>query len=113
MSIAELVLAREAAVATDLGNGVAVPHARCPRFGAPLVVFGRSEDGVIFSTASPQVVHFVFLLVTPQERPEMQLSLLAKIARLVGDPAVRDRLRRARSPAEVLETLAKPSLRAG
>jgi hypothetical protein len=53
----------------------------------------------------------VFLLVTPAERPEMQLSLLAKVAGLAAVPAVRDRLARAASPAEVLDAVSTaPSL---
>jgi monovalent cation:H+ antiporter-2, CPA2 family len=105
--IAELALAREAVVSTDLGNGVAVPHARCPGLSAPLAAFGRSEEGVIFSSQSPEVVRLVFLLVTPAERPEIQLSLLAKVAASIGPAAVRERLQRAGSPPEVLEILAQ------
>jgi monovalent cation:H+ antiporter-2, CPA2 family len=107
--IAELALARESTLSTDLGIGVAVPHARCPALRAPLIAFGRSREGVLFSAESAEVVRLVFLLVTPAERPDTHLSLLAKVAALVRDAQVRGRLLRASSPPEVLEILAKAS----
>jgi len=105
--IAERALARETEICTDLGHGVAIPHARCPGLQSPLVVFGRSEEGVLFSPTATEVVRLVFLLVTPQERPELQLSLLAQLARAVGYLSARERLVRAASPVEVMEALAR------
>ncbi|MBN9523019.1 cation:proton antiporter, partial [bacterium] len=40
--VAELAIARERELPTNLGLGVAVPHARCPGLREPIVVFGRS-----------------------------------------------------------------------
>jgi monovalent cation:H+ antiporter-2, CPA2 family len=103
--IAELAVARENEVSTDLGVGVAIPHARCPNLAAPLIVFGRSNDGVIFSAHSAELVHFVFLLVTPLEKPDVQLFLLGQLAKIAGDAAARDRLGRASSREAVIEIL--------
>ena len=59
-----------------------IPHARCPGLSAPLVVIGRSKEGVLYSTAESVPVRLFFLLVTPAERPESQLALLRQVARL-------------------------------
>jgi CPA2 family monovalent cation:H+ antiporter-2 len=109
--IAALALARESALSTDLGIGVAVPHARCAGLRVPLIAFGRSREGVLFSLESHEVVRLIFLLVTPEERPDTHLSLLANVASVVRDPHVRDRLLKASSPPEVLEILAQASAR--
>lgn len=109
--IAELALVRESTLSTDLGIGVAVPHARCPALRAPLIAFGRSREGVLFSAESREVVRLVFLLVTPADRPDTHLSLLANVAAVVRDAHVRERLLRANSPPEVLEILTKASAR--
>jgi mannitol/fructose-specific phosphotransferase system IIA component (Ntr-type) len=103
--IVALALKREEELPTDLGNGVAIPHARCPGLAAPLVVFGRSTDGVVFSTASSELVHLVFLLVTPLERPEAQLALLSQLAKIAGTVEGRDALVRASFPGDVADVL--------
>jgi len=103
--IVSLALTREEEVSTDLGNGVAIPHARCPGLSAPLVVFGRSTDGVVFSPTSTELVRLVFLLVTPAEQPEAQLALLAQLAKIAGTDAGRSALLRATFPGDVAAIL--------
>ncbi len=105
-NIAELALAREAEVSTDLGVGVAVPHARCPNLRTPLVVFGRSSEGIMFSPQARELVQLLLLLVTPAEQGDVQLSLLAQVATVAGDASARERLRRASSAPEVIEIIA-------
>jgi mannitol/fructose-specific phosphotransferase system IIA component (Ntr-type)/predicted transcriptional regulator len=104
--VAALAIARERELPTDLGIGVAVPHARCPGLAAPLVVFGRSADGVAFDPHSPEPVRLVFLLVTPADQPHVQVPLLGRVARAAGDADTRRRLLAADSPEDVVETLA-------
>jgi monovalent cation:H+ antiporter-2, CPA2 family len=105
-AIIRLALEREEEISTNLGNGVAIPHARCPGLEAPIVLFGRSVDGLLFSPMGLDPVHIVFLLVTPSERPETQLTLLSQVAALCREPRVREALLRAESDAEVLATVA-------
>lgn len=102
-----LVQAREEEISTDLGNGIAIPHARCPGLDEPMVVIGRSQDGVLYSTADTRLVHLFFLLVTPAEHPETQLSLLRQLARITDTEAARAALIGASSEAELLEIIRK------
>lgn len=103
--IARSTLEREKEVSTDLGNGVAIPHARVSGLQAPIVVFGRSVEGVMFSPASQELVHLVFLLVTPSEQPEAQLALLSQLAAVCQELTAREALTNARSPTDVLAIL--------
>ena len=102
-----LALAREEEISTDLGNGIAIPHARCPGLTAPLVVLGLSSQGIVYSTAETELVRLCFLLITPAERPETQLSLLRQLARLAHTETARSAMMDATSPEEVLEILKK------
>jgi mannitol/fructose-specific phosphotransferase system IIA component (Ntr-type) len=104
-SVAELAIARERELHTDVGLGVAVPHARCAELGGPIVVFGRSSDGIVFDPESSEPVRLVFLLVTPVERPELQVFFLQHVAALVSRAPVRERLLSAASEAEVAAIL--------
>jgi CPA2 family monovalent cation:H+ antiporter-2 len=103
--VTRLALEREEQVSTDLGNGVAIPHARCQGLRAPIVVFGRSDDGIVFSTAAPELVYLVFLLITPAEQPEAQLALLRQLASICREPSARESLRHAESVGDVLSIL--------
>ncbi len=106
VDVLQLALEREQEVSTDLGVGVALPHARCPKLAQPIVVFGRSVEGISFSPQSTEKVRLVFLLVTPVEQPSLQLYLLAQLARVAGDHATRERLLNATTNEEVMTILA-------
>ncbi|MBE7506192.1 MAG: cation:proton antiporter [Planctomycetia bacterium] len=100
--ISRSVLEREKEVSTDLGNGVAIPHARVYGLQSPIVVFGRSPYGVMFSTTSDVLVRLVFLLVTPSEQPEAQLALLSQLATVCREPTNREALNNASSATDIL-----------
>jgi mannitol/fructose-specific phosphotransferase system IIA component (Ntr-type) len=70
----------------------------------PLLIVGRSAEGVAFSPQSAPV-QLLFLLVTPAEQPDDQLSLLAQLARLVGDETAREELLRAASAGQIIDLL--------
>ncbi|QDU22685.1 cation:proton antiporter domain-containing protein [Urbifossiella limnaea] len=106
VSAAELAIERERDLPTNLGLGVAVPHARCPGLRAPVVVFGRSAAGVTFGGAEAAAVHLIFLLVTPAEQPNLQVLLLGSVARVAGDAGSREKLRAAATVADVGDVLA-------
>jgi CBS domain containing-hemolysin-like protein len=104
--IAALAVAREREVPTDLGYGVAVPHARCPTLKSPVLVFGRTAEGVVFNPRSAEPVRLIFLLVTPAEQPNLQVFCLGQLASLAHSESVRERLLRAETPVEVIEIVA-------
>lgn len=101
----ENMLAREAEVSTDLGNGVAIPHARYPELAAPIVVIGQSAEGLIYSPTAPELVRLIFLLIAPSEQPEVHLALLGQIARICSDPAAREKLNQAASTENMMDVL--------
>lgn len=100
---------REAVAPTGIGHGLALPHARLPNLKQPLVVVGLSEAGVDFDAPDGQPAHAVFLLLTPEDDPALQLELSADIARMFRDPRCLERVSRANHYVEflaVLKTLA-------
>jgi CPA2 family monovalent cation:H+ antiporter-2 len=99
--IMHAIRAREIEVSTDLGNGVAIPHARCQGITESIVVLARSLQGFLFSPVSTQPVHLVFLLITPSEKPETQLELLRQIVSICREPADQERILDASSLEEL------------
>jgi CPA2 family monovalent cation:H+ antiporter-2 len=105
--LAALVFAREEEITTDLGNGIAIPHARCPGLAAPLAVIGYSKGGILYNAEQSELVRVLFLLVTPAERPEAQLALLRQVARFCDNQASRASLMNAESPEALWDALDK------
>ncbi len=101
-----LALAREAQVPTDVGWGVAIPHARCPNLKSPVLAFGRCVEGIPFSAHSGEPVRLIFLLVTPAEQPNLQVFCLGQLASIARSEFIRERLCRTDTPEEVIEIIA-------
>ena len=83
---------RERLNSTGLGDGVAIPHGRLPGLRRVFMAFGRSRQGVDFQSADHKPTHLFFLLVAPEDSGATHLKALARISRLVKDPAFRSKL---------------------
>jgi PTS system nitrogen regulatory IIA component len=86
------LLERERLGSTGIGGGVAIPHAKLPHVGPPLVVFGRSRTGIAFDSLDGRPVHLFFLLIADEESVDLHLRLLAGISRMLKNRSLRCRL---------------------
>lgn len=77
--------AREEALPTGIGNGIALPHARISGLPEPRVAVGISEPGIDFDAPDGEPAHLIFLILTPREQPGAQLELIAEISQLFQD----------------------------
>jgi len=104
------LLEREGLGSTGVGHGVAIPHCRCPEVSQPQVAFGRSDGDVDFSSVDGDPARLFFLLVAPENGNNDHLHLLAKIARLMKDPAIRRELLSLDSGEAALALISKRDL---
>lgn len=88
-NILRILLERERLGSTGIGDGVAIPHGKVPGLDAPLLAVGRSVAGVDFNSLDERPVMIFFLLIVPEEAAGIHLKLLARISRLIKDPALR------------------------
>lgn len=79
------VLDRENVMATGIGHGVAVPHARMDGLSDPIVAVGLSNKGIDFDAPDDVPAKVVFFLLTPLHDEGAQLEILADIARTFSD----------------------------
>jgi mannitol/fructose-specific phosphotransferase system IIA component (Ntr-type) len=98
------VLRRENAMGTAMEEGVAVPHARLAFLKRPVIVFGRSPVGIEWDSPDGKPTHFIFLILTP-EQDDVQVQILALIARAMSQKEVRDDIMQAKGPYEVWYSL--------
>jgi PTS system nitrogen regulatory IIA component len=96
---------RERLNSTALGEGVAIPHGKLPGLRRVVAAFGRSRGGVDFQSLDGKPTHLFFLLVAPEDSAGAHLKALARISRLLKDPAFRGRLMAADDAAELYETI--------
>lgn len=94
---------REQLHTTNLGDGVAMPHARNALVGLvdqPTVVFGRHDKGVPYGPADRHPAHLFFLFVAPSVT--QHLALASRAARLLRAPRLRQSLLDAGTPESVI-----------
>lgn len=97
---------REKLGSTGVGNGIAIPHAKlakCPRiFG----IFARLDRPVDFDALDGAPVDLMFLLLAPEDAGADHLKALARIARVLRDPAFAAKLRASRDASTLYALLA-------
>jgi PTS system nitrogen regulatory IIA component len=100
------LLAREGLGTTAIGGGVAIPHCKVGGLKSPVLVLGVSPAGVSFRSVDGEDAHIIFLVVSPLEHPNVNLRVLAAIAKLVRKSrTLAPRLMKAPSAADALRTL--------
>jgi len=97
---------RESDISTGIGNNIAIPHAIIK--GGPRImgVIGISSEGIEFDSIDDQTVNIVIMIATPRESIDLHLNVLAHVAKIFGhQPLIKEKLIKAKSPAEVYEIL--------
>ncbi|MDX2109985.1 MAG: diadenylate cyclase [Verrucomicrobiota bacterium] len=102
-AVLKLVLEQETIMATCLGNGVAMPHARLPMSRPYLMAVGRTSTGLEYNGVKDyNNVRFVFLLLAADEQPNY-LNMLASLARQFGEKELIEHMVRAPTLLEFQE----------
>jgi nitrogen PTS system EIIA component len=97
---------RERLHSTGIGDGIALPHARNALVGlvdAPLIVFGRHAKGIPYDAIDGVPARLFFLLLAPTVT--QHLAILARLSRILRDPALRQNLLTSDSPERVIELI--------
>ena len=89
----DALMARESLGSTAIGQGIAIPHAKCEYVDKLVAAFGLSKKGVDFDSLDGEPAYIFFLLVAPQDSAGPHLKALARISRLLKDKYFRDNLR--------------------
>ncbi len=91
--IFETLLKREKLGSTGIGQGIAIPHGKVATLSRVYGLFARLGKAVDFDSVDGQPVDLVFVLLAPEHAGADHLKALAKISRLLRDPAVVAKLR--------------------
>ena len=106
--IFETLTQREKLGSTGVGNGIAIPHGKLPKLEKLSGLFARLERPIDFESLDGQPVDLIFLLLAPEGAGADHLKALARVARLLRDPATVARLRESRDADALHAVLAMP-----
>ena len=108
-AILEILLQREKLGSTGVGNGVAIPHGKLAKLGQVFGLFARLERAVDFEALDGQPVDLIFVLLAPEGAGADHLKALARIARMLRDQDLANKLRDARDAEAIYAVLAMPT----
>ena len=103
--LVKAVLERERRGSTGFGRGVAVPHVKHPSVKKMVAAVGLSARGVDFNALDRQPVFTVFLLLSPEDRPEEHLQAMEVLFKNLSKDAIRRLLRQSQTPEQVRSLL--------
>lgn len=107
--IFDTLLQRERLGSTGIGRGVAIPHGKLAQLDRLIGLFARLERPVDFDALDGEPVDLIFLLLAPEGAGADHLKALARIARLLRDDKVADKLRAARDADALFALLTAPT----
>ncbi len=81
------VIKREESMSTGLVNNLALPHARI-NLNETIIAVGISRRGIEWDSMDKLPAKLIVLLLTPKEKPEIQLQLLSEIAKKFDGPGL-------------------------
>jgi PTS system nitrogen regulatory IIA component len=99
--IFDTLLQRERLGSTGIGHGIAIPHGKLAKVDKLFGLFARLEKPVDFEALDGEPVDLIFVLVAPEAAGADHLKALARVARVLREPALTQKLRATRD-AEAL-----------
>lgn len=101
----EIIKEREAEASTGLEYGVAVPHGLSDRIDDIIVALGVCRQGIEFDSMDGISARLIVLILFPRKSFQGNIQTMAGIAHLLQNAKLRDAIRSANSPAEVLRLI--------
>jgi PTS system nitrogen regulatory IIA component len=90
--VSENLFARERLGSTGLGHGVAIPHGRIKGLKKPVAAFIRLAEPIPFESPDGEPVHLLIFLLMPDSVTKQHLAILAEVAEMFSDTAIRAEL---------------------
>jgi Kef-type K+ transport system membrane component KefB/mannitol/fructose-specific phosphotransferase system IIA component len=95
------VMKREELISTGLEKHLAIPHARL-EIQKPFAAIAICKQGIDFDSLDKLPAKVIILLVTPKEKPEIQLNMLSEIAKKIGQHEIIEKLVDCKNEQEII-----------
>lgn len=108
-AVFETLLERERLGSTGVGQGIAIPHGKLAEIDRLYGLFARLDTPIDFESVDDQPVDLIFLLLAPETAGADHLKALARISRLLRNPAIVEKLRASQDAAALFAILTEPA----
>jgi mannitol/fructose-specific phosphotransferase system IIA component (Ntr-type) len=105
------IVAREKEFTTAMGREIAIPHGRIAKGSAIQGVMGICRDGIDFDAPDGEPVKLIMLIVTPEDKQDLHLKVLASLSAMVRDDTIRTRLIAAINSEDAMEVIESEEVR--
>src|ERR671913_54409 len=95
-AVFEALLQRERLGSTGIGEGIAIPHGKLAGLTRIFGLVARLDKPVNFEALDSQPVDVLFLLLAPEGAGADHLKALARVARVLREPGLIERVRATR-----------------
>lgn len=101
----DAVWAREQTRTTGIGNGLAIPHGKCPGIPGLVMAIGKPTLPMEFQAIDRQPVRLIILLASPPDRGSDHILVLAKVSRMFMNNDLRNQIYAASTPDELFQII--------
>ena len=105
----DTLLQRERLGSTGVGHGIAIPHGKISGLKQIIGLFARLDDPIDFDAIDDLPVDLVFVLLAPESAGADHLKALARISRLLREPASIEKLRTSKDKMSIYSILTEPA----
>ncbi len=103
--VLDSVLDRESTRTTGIGNGLAIPHGKCPGVDHLVMAIGRPGTPIDFQAIDGRPVNLIWLLASPPDKTGPHIHALARISRLMTMDKFRQALATAKTSQEIFDII--------
>lgn len=111
-ALKDAVWTRELTRTTGIGNGLAIPHGKCPGMPSVTMAIGKPAQPMDFEAIDGQPVRLIVLLASPPDKTSDHIHALARISKLMTMDDFRKRIYAAKSAPEIYELLQSQEVKA-
>ncbi len=105
----QAIIEREKLGSTGIGNGIAIPHGRCPHIEQASLCVVTLSEGVDYDSVDKQSVSLAIGLITPAEANEEHLQILSSIAELLRNDSVTNLILKSKSAESIKQIILENS----
>lgn len=106
--IYDAVMDREKVIATGMGHGVALPHAKIKGLKDFALSVCRSKSPIDYGAVDGVPVRILVLLLTPEERARDHVKIIAELNKKMKFAGFRQTILDAKTPKNLAEVFATP-----